>query len=101
MPAATAAAEPADDPPGTRSSAQGLAIGQKAEFSPLEPIANSSMFVLPSITNPASSSRSITVASYGGTNGSRIFEPHVVRTSFVHMLSLMAQGMPVSGPPLP
>ena len=59
MPAATAAAEPDEEPPGTRSSAQGLCVGPKAEFSPLEPIANSSMLVLPSITKPACFSRSV------------------------------------------
>jgi len=63
MPEATAAAEPAEEPPGTRSRAQGLCVGPKAEFSPEEPIANSSMFVLPTITKPASSSRVITFAS--------------------------------------
>ncbi len=50
MPEATAAAEPAEEPPGTRSSAQGLSVGPKAEFSPEEPMANSSMFVLPTMT---------------------------------------------------
>ena len=45
-----------------------MCVGPKAEFSPLEPIANSSMFVLPTITAPASFRRSMTLASYGGTN---------------------------------
>ena len=63
MPQATAAADPAEEPPGTRSSAQGLCVGPKAEFSPEEPIANSSMFVLPIITKPASLSSVITLAS--------------------------------------
>ena len=61
-PAATAAAEPPDEPPGTRSSAQGLWVGKKAEFSVEEPIANSSMFVLPSMTAPAPTRRWTTVA---------------------------------------
>ena len=53
MPAATAAAEPPDEPPGTRSGSHGLRVGPKAEFSVDEPMANSSMFVLPSSDRPA------------------------------------------------
>ena len=43
-----------------------------------EPIANSSMLVLPKITMPASSSRWVTVAWYGGHQFCRIREPQVV-----------------------
>src|SRR5438552_10825488 len=46
-PAATAAAEPPDEPPGTRERSHGLNTGPKAEFSLEEPMANSSQFVLP------------------------------------------------------
>ena len=60
MPAATAAAEPPEEPPGTRSRSQGLCVGKYAEFSVEEPIANSSMLVLPTMTAPASSRRSTT-----------------------------------------
>ena len=63
--AATAAAEPPLLPPGTRSSAHGLAVGPYAECSVDEPIANSSMFVLPRMTAPASRRRSVMWASYG------------------------------------
>ena len=52
-PAATAADEPPDEPPGTRSGSHGLRVTPNAEFSVDEPIANSSMFVLPSETSPA------------------------------------------------
>jgi hypothetical protein len=61
--AATAAAEPPDEPPGTRSRSQGLRVGKKAEFSVDEPMANSSMLSLPSSTAPASRSRATAVAS--------------------------------------
>ena len=67
MPAATAAAEPPDDPPGTRSGASGFFVGPKALFSVDEPIANSSMFVLAMTMAPASRSRRTAVASYGLT----------------------------------
>ena len=63
--AATAAAEPPDEPPGTRVRSQGLRAGPKAEFSLAEPIANSSQLSLPSSTVPADASRATTVASNG------------------------------------
>ncbi len=62
-PAATAAAEPPQEPPGTRSRSQGLWVVKKAEFSVEEPMANSSMLALPTITRPASFRRSTTLAS--------------------------------------
>ena len=66
-PAATAAAEPPPEPPGTRVGSHGLRVGPYAEFSVDEPIANSSVFVLPSTRRPCALQRSTTVASYTGT----------------------------------
>ena len=66
QPAATAAAEPPDEPPGTRAGSQGLRVGLYALFSVDEPIANSSMFVLPTSTAPAASRRATAVAVNGG-----------------------------------
>src|SRR5437762_11987754 len=91
-PPATAAAEPPDEPPGTRARSHGLRVRWYAECSVDEPIANSSMLVLPRITTPAALSRATIVASYGGTKCSRIFEPHVVRTPRVLKTSLSATG---------
>ena len=62
-PAATAAAEPPEDPPGTRLTSWGLRVGPVAEVSVEEPMANSSMFVLPTTTAPAARRRDTTVAS--------------------------------------
>ena len=45
--AATAAADPPDDPPGTQFKFHGFLVVFIAEFSVDEPIANSSRFVLP------------------------------------------------------
>ena len=45
--AATAAAEPPDDPPGTRVVSCGFFVILNAEFSVDDPMANSSMFVFP------------------------------------------------------
>ena len=61
-----------------------------------EPIANSSMLVLPRIGRPAARSRATTVASYGGTQPSRIREPHVVGSPSVASTSLTAIGTPSS-----
>ena len=62
-PAATAAAEPPEEPPGTRPSAAGFSVGPNAEVSVVVPIPNSSMLVLPGIVAPASFRRWTTVAS--------------------------------------
>src|SRR5437660_12429686 len=99
MRAATAAAEPPDEPPGTRSVSQGLRTTPNAEVSFDDPIANSSQLVLPTMTAPAASSRATTVASYGGTNCWSIFDEAVVRKPRVQMLSLIATGTPASGAP--
>src|ERR671914_2361392 len=74
-PAATAAAEPPLEPPGTRSRSQGLRTGPKPEFSFDDPIANSSWFVFPSTGAPASRRRRTTVAVYGGRDPSRMRLP--------------------------
>ena len=65
MPAATAAAEPPDDPPGTRSRSHGLLVRWNAEDSVEEPKANSSMLTLPMGRQPASSMRWTHVAVKG------------------------------------
>src|SRR3954464_3343461 len=83
-PAATAAELPPDDPPGTRVGSCGLRVGPKAEFSVDEPMANSSRLVLPTTTAPAATTRSTTVAVYGGHQPSRIREEHVVGMPRVH-----------------
>src|SRR5437588_7011259 len=65
-PAATAAALPPEEPPGTRVRSHGLSAGPKAEFSVEEPIANSSWLVFASTGAPARSNFATTVAVYGG-----------------------------------
>src|SRR3954471_9215312 len=67
MPAATAAADPPDEPPGTRSGASGFRVGPTALLSVDEPIANSSMFDLPTMSAPAGRKRRVAVASNGLT----------------------------------
>src|SRR5574343_2001168 len=100
--AATAAAEPPEEPPGTRLRSQGFFTGPKYEVSLDDPMANSSMLVLPSETRPASECiLRITVASYGETKLASIFEPQVVVQPSAQKMSFWATGMPVSGPAVP
>ena len=61
--AATAAAEPPDEPPGMRVVSHGLRVTPNAEFSVELPMANSSMFSRPKTIAPAAFSFSMTVAS--------------------------------------
>ena len=65
--AATAEAEPPDDPPGTRSApsaaCHGLTAGPKALVSFAEPMANSSQLTVPSMTPPSRHRLAVTVLS--------------------------------------
>src|SRR4030088_2360706 len=66
--AATADAEPPDEPPGTKvvlepSRRHGLTTGPKHEVSFDEPMANSSLLSLPSMTAPSRQSCEVTVDS--------------------------------------
>ena len=96
--AATAAAEPPPEPPGTRKVSQGLRVIPKAECSVDDPCANSSRLVLPKTGMPAFLSRSTTVASYGGTQPCRILEAAVVSIPLVTIISFTATGTPASSP---
>src|SRR5512139_3369150 len=76
--AATAAADPPELPPGTAVTSYGFCTGPYQEVSLDEPIANSSMLVLPMVTAPAALSSPTTWASYGETKFDSILEPQVV-----------------------
>src|SRR6516225_12274209 len=78
-PAATAAAEPPDEPPGTSFASEPLrrhgdTTGPKYDVSFDEPMANSSLLSLPSITAPSRHRLAVTVDSYVGTKSSRTWE---------------------------
>ena len=94
MRAATAAAEPPDDPPATQSGFHGLRVGPNAECSVDDPIANSSRLVLATMDQPFARRRVTTVASNGERKSGRMRDPHVVGMSVVTMLSLIAMGVP-------
>ena len=76
--AATADALPPELPPGTQSKFHGFFTDPKYDVSFEEPIANSSILVLPKLTASISLKFCITVALYGAIKFSSIFEPHVV-----------------------
>ena len=96
--AATAAADPPEDPPGTWASFQGFFVAPKADVSVVEPMANSSMLVLPRITAPAFSKFNTASEENVGIKLPRIFEEQVVSIPSVHILSLIATGTPARGP---
>src|SRR5438477_7133072 len=96
-PAATAAALPPEEPPGTRSRSHGLSTGPKAEFSFDEPIANSSWLVFASSPAPAAVRYETAVAVYGGRYPSRMREPDWLGTPSVQKRSLTASGRPARG----
>ena len=79
--AATLAAAPPEDPPGTRFSSSGLRTGPWKLVSLLEPMANSSQLVRPRITASAASSRSTTVALYRLVKPSSMREEALTRWS--------------------
>lgn len=82
-PAAIAAAEPEEEPPVKRSVSQGLRAGGQGRSKAGPPIANSWVASLPSITAPASASRSTAAALRFGMWFSISRECAVVRTPAV------------------
>src|SRR2546426_3011902 len=96
-PAATAAALPPEEPPGTRFRSHGLSTAPKVEFSFDDPIANSSWLVFASSAAPAPVRRETAVAVYGGRYPSRIREPDWLGTPSVQNRSLTASGRPPRG----
>jgi hypothetical protein len=99
-PAATATAEPLDEPPGVRWTARshGFRGVPMWVLVPQLPIANSTVWVLPSTIIPAAIARSARVAVTGETRSAQTFEPPVVTRPSRSTRSLSAMGTPWSGP---
>ena len=97
-PAATAAAEPLDDPPVKYAVFQGLRAGGHGKSNDGPPCANSWVASLPISIAPASYSRATAAASCAGTLSIRIFECAVVRMPAVSYRSFNPNGTPCSGP---
>ena len=88
MPAATAAAEPLDDPPGVRAELWGLVVG------PARAIAYSVETVVPMMTAPAVRSRCTTIASREGVRNRCTSVPSVHLRPATSIVSLTAIGIP-------
>ncbi len=102
-PAAIAAAEPDEEPPGLRSSAQGLPVRPPIADQPDveradRMLAHSDRLVVPRITAPASCSRRTRGASPPGGRFARLVAPAVDGRPATSMLSFTSTGMPCSGP---
>ena len=97
-PAATAAAEPPDDPPAVRPWRHGLCAGPFTRFpdSPFQPY--SDVVVLPTMTAPAARMRATSGESAPAISPWWTSDPMLVGTPATSTRSLMAIGMPASGP---
>ena len=91
MPAATAAAEPLEEPPGVRAGSKGLVVG------PEKPIANSVVTVLPTMTAPPLRSGATQAASCPDCQPLNAGLPICVGRPAVAMMSFTATGMPSTG----
>src|SRR3989344_1038497 len=95
--AATATAEPPEEPPGTLDVSWGFFVRPYPEFSVEEPIANSSMFVRPIMTAPAFLSFFVTAESYDARYDPRMREAAEHIFPSMRILSLRAIGTPHRG----
>jgi hypothetical protein len=92
MPAATAAAEPAEEPPGECVLLRGLHVRDGVSS------ASSVVTVLPRMTAPAARSRAMHTASFTGRRPAKMGEPFSVAKSAVSKMSFTPIGTPCSGP---
>src|SRR5690349_15906094 len=101
--AASAAADPADEPQGLRSRTYGLRVWPPTADQPdvglaARKLAHSERLALPRITAPPTRSFATSSASVAGGFPVRASDPAVVGMSRVFTLSLSRTGMPSSGP---
>ena len=101
QPAATAAPDPPDEPPGVSAGFQGLRVMPQSGDSVKPAWANSGVVVLPITIAPAPVSLSTIAASASGTQCSKTKEPSVVRRPLVGVRSLKASGTPSRGRAVP
>src|SRR5258706_15554765 len=90
--AATAAAEPLDDPPGVRLGSRGFLVG------PGRAMPNVVHTVFPRMTPPSSRVRATAHASARGTESPSAESPHRVENSAVVKMSFTPTSAPLSGP---
>src|SRR5205807_7151322 len=89
MPAATAAADPPEDPPGVRSGFQGLRVIPLASLALHGKIVSSGTLVIPIGMAPAARSRATASAS-APAGGPWVREPHIVGCPAIGIESLIA-----------
>ena len=94
--AATADADPPDDPPAQRAGSRGLRAGPHTDARPVVPIPSSCCWATPTTTAPASRSRANTPDAPGGSS-SREVPPCAPRHGVVNM-SFSVSGTPRNGP---
>ena len=97
-PAATATAEPLEEPPVQCPARHGFWACPWWALSPKGPIASSVMLSLPSVTAPAAASRATTVQSCSARKYSAVLVPQEVGSPRMKHRSLKASGTPWSGP---
>src|SRR6476659_1445153 len=78
IPAATAAPDPPDEPPGVCSVLHGLRAGPQYSGSVMPLAPNSEVLVLPKITRPASRKRCVTSACSSATSWASDRDPYEV-----------------------
>ncbi len=96
MPAATAAAEPPEEPPGVRAESQGLRVTPLAALAVHGKIISSGTFVIPIGIAPAARRRRTTSPSAASAGGYER-DPRVTDWPATGMSSLIAIGTPASG----
>lgn len=102
MPAATAAPEPPEEPPGVWPTFHGLRAGPHSSGSVTAFAPNSGVLVLPKITSPASRKRWVTSACWSATSSLSAREPHDVgNPAYSWARSLTRNGTPANGPDRP
>ena len=99
-PAATATAEPLDEPPGSRwvLASHGFHGVPRGVLTPVMPSANSTVLVLPSTTQPARFSDFTKLPSGPMMSLRSINDPAVAGAPSTANRSLIATGTPISGP---
>ena len=93
-PAARAAADPPDEPPGARERSQGLFVVPYMTLKVCQSISQSGTLVVPNRTAPASRRRSTTTAFSSGTCDARLGSPHVMCRPATPKASLIVMGTP-------
>src|SRR5262245_59079623 len=97
-PAASATADPPDDPPGTRVTSHGLLVVPWIGLKVCQSAASRGRFVLPNNTAPACRYRSTASALRAGILSRSSGRPQVVGSPSTSKDSLIVIGTPCSGP---